>query len=181
MNNKDMVIEALLSALNSELSCEQKEPAVISNIIAALALIADPRTLTSIIDVVETSDHEPTIYNAIAAFKSIGSEHASEVLEALIDLLDTHNEEIADKVVEIIIDMGSPAVDFLIPALENRISFVRQRAVICLGEIGDERALEPLVELLEHDIFPNVRGAAAWALGRIERQTDSKDIDVMYC
>jgi HEAT repeat protein len=44
--------------------------------------------------------------------------------------------------------------------------------------MGEERALEHLIPLL-NDEEPNVRGAAAFALGAIEKQPDS-DVNVSY-
>lgn len=176
MNNKDLVVKALVGALNREKNREQMEPIVISNIVGGLALIADPETVAPIFDVVKTSSHEPTIYNAIAAFKSIKNNQA---IEALITLFEIPKEDIGGKAVEAVIDIGSPAVDFLIPALKHSYSVVRQRVAICLGAIGEKRALEPLITLLESDEHPNVIGMAAWAIGEIEGEPNT-DVNISY-
>src|SRR5690606_4368828 len=44
---------------------------------------------------------------------------------------------------------------------------IQRNACICLGNIGDPQAVEPLRKRLENDAKPEVRGAAAWALGEI--------------
>lgn len=44
---------------------------------------------------------------------------------------------------------------------------IQRNACICLGNIGDPQAIEPLRSRLENDAKPEVRGAAAWALGEI--------------
>ena len=55
-------------------------------------------------------------------------------------------------------------VEKLIEQLKEDDHIVRSSAADALGEIGDERAIEPLIELLKDE---NVRGTAAWALGEI--------------
>lgn len=44
---------------------------------------------------------------------------------------------------------------------------LQRNACICLGNIGHPDAVEPLAERLRKDTRPEVRGAAAWALGEI--------------
>jgi len=170
MNNREVVIEALLSALNRE-----KEPTAKANIVGGLALIADPKTVTSFCDVVKISADKHTICNAIEALKSIRNKQA---ILGLITVFANSQEAIRLKAVESMIDIGPPAVDSLILALKDNSSPIRQNAAICLGEMGEERALEHLIPLL-NDEEPNVRGAAAFALGAIEKQPDS-DVNVSY-
>lgn len=61
---------------------------------------------------------------------------------------------------------GKEVVPFLIEALKNEQSTVRQHAVIALGPIGDERALKPLINALK-DESPHVRMNTAVALGEL--------------
>lgn len=44
---------------------------------------------------------------------------------------------------------------------------LQRNACICLGNIGNPQAVEPLARRLQQDAKPEVRGAAAWALGEI--------------
>jgi epoxyqueuosine reductase len=44
---------------------------------------------------------------------------------------------------------------------------LRRNAAIVLGNLGDRSAVPALADSLDHDPHPMVRGAAAWALGRI--------------
>ena len=48
---------------------------------------------------------------------------------------------------------------------------LRAQAALSAGRIGDERAVAPLVELLQHDKDANVRAMAAFALGEIDSVT----------
>jgi HEAT repeat protein len=98
MNNKEVVIEALLSALNRE-----KDPNAKANIVGGLALIADPQTVTSFCEVVKISTDERTICNAIEALKSIRNKQA---IEGLITVFANPQDAICLKAVEAIIDIG---------------------------------------------------------------------------
>ena len=66
------------------------------------------------------------------------------------------------------------AVPALIDALKDAQP-VRLSAVRALGNIGDERAVEPLIATLKEDTDPRVRTAAAQALGELrdERAVDA--------
>jgi HEAT repeat protein len=65
--------------------------------------------------------------------------------------------------------IGAPAVDPLILALSDpdRPEFARINAATALGEIGDMRAVEPLIAALR-DEAPAIRLAAAQALGHLK-------------
>ncbi|CAN5249533.1 hypothetical protein BH18ACI2_BH18ACI2_17640 [soil metagenome] len=52
--------------------------------------------------------------------------------------------------------------------LNDRDARVRERAALAAGRIGDERAVAPLVKLLEADADESVRASAAFAIGEIE-------------
>jgi hypothetical protein len=59
-------------------------------------------------------------------------------------------------------------VDAALRALRDAETTVRVAAIWALGMMEDERAITPLLALLQGDTDPAVRRAAAWALGRIE-------------
>jgi len=44
---------------------------------------------------------------------------------------------------------------------------VRASAASALANLGDRRAVEPLIALLREDDLGHARGAAAWALGEL--------------
>jgi HEAT repeat protein len=64
------------------------------------------------------------------------------------------------------VDIGAPAVEPLIDALRHHDSLVRQVAARGLGQIGDIRAVEPLIAALRGR--EDVRAVAAQALGQID-------------
>ena len=58
--------------------------------------------------------------------------------------------------------------DPLVGALRDTASRVRATSAVALGRLGDHRAIERLVPLLAHDPAPEVRRAAAVALGGLD-------------
>jgi HEAT repeat protein len=56
-------------------------------------------------------------------------------------------------------------VEALIEALKDEERRVRRNICWAFAKIKDERATEPLVEILKNDKDPDVRSEAAWALG----------------
>ncbi len=73
------------------------------------------------------------------------------------------------------IEIGAPAVELLIAVLKEKDVRVCSEAAYTLGQIGDVRAVEPLITVLNIDKL-NIRQAAARALTRIYTiaQSDEK-------
>jgi len=67
-------------------------------------------------------------------------------------------------VVEALVKIGKPAVEPLLEELANEEKDIRERVVWALGEIGDARAVEPLIALLEDW---SVRSTAAESLKKL--------------
>jgi HEAT repeat protein len=59
------------------------------------------------------------------------------------------------------------AIELVLPLLDDRDVAVRYNACGCLHDFGDERAINPLVRVLQSDPEAQVRGIAAYALGGI--------------
>lgn len=72
------------------------------------------------------------------------------------------------RAVESLVKIGSPAVEPLVEALGHEYGGFRvpAKAAEVLGEIGDPRAVGPLINALRHFFHP-VGSSAAWALGKI--------------
>lgn len=63
-----------------------------------------------------------------------------------------HNDMVyRDKVRNALVSIGGNAVDPLIEALKDKNDLVRKGAVVALGEIGDPKAIEPLVNILAEE------------------------------
>lgn len=101
-------------------------------------------------------------YEAVEALGEIGDPAAAGPLtEALTG--DKYSG-LRWKAAEALTQIGTESVPYLINALENPDEDVRWKAAISLGEIGDRRAIDPLISLLgDEDRF--VRSRAAYALG----------------
>jgi nitrite reductase/ring-hydroxylating ferredoxin subunit len=84
----------------------------------------------------------------------------------LIRDLSHRNEEIRWAAASALAQIGTPAVEPLIAALDDKDSVVRLRAAWALGRIGDERAVKKLISTLRDGDW-SVRMRAADALGRL--------------
>jgi len=73
-----------------------------------------------------------------------------------------------------LIEMREQAVEPLVEALQSRTEGMRWAAMRCLGEIGDERAIDPLLDRL--GVFVD-RDTACWALARITGRDYGSDYE----
>jgi len=85
--------------------------------------------------------------------------------DALVEMLRSRDKAVRDAAYESLTEAGAPAVPRLIAALEDNDPNIREYAAGALGNIGDERAVEPLMDMLR---TAHVRRyVAAWALGEV--------------
>ncbi|MBZ0318985.1 MAG: HEAT repeat domain-containing protein [Anaerolineae bacterium] len=119
-----------------------------------LARVGDTRAIEPLIAILEDSDEKAR----------------ERVFEALGSLQEQLNDQqraqfaIARKAWREVVGFGSAAVEPLIAALLNKD--YTPSAAEALGQIGDVRAVEPLISVLNHSDW-TVRDAAAEALGQI--------------
>lgn len=85
--------------------------------------------------------------------------------EGLIRALKGEDHDVKIAAASILGEMHTSAVTPLIDALDDGDRFVRLVAARNLGKIGDNRAIEALIESLHHELDDEVRTAAAKALG----------------
>ena len=62
--------------------------------------------------------------------------------------------------------LGSDGIPLVLPLLRDPEQFVRWHVSGHLGDLGDDTAIDPLIEVLKSDSDPQVRGQAVSALGR---------------
>ena len=98
----------------------------------------------------------------------LGHSETRDRVDRLIQELGSFGAGVQRNAIEALVEMGRPAVKPLIAALKDRYSQRRQGAAVALGEIGDPRAVEPLITIALGDEDEEVRWAAAGALGRIK-------------
>ncbi|MBD3181400.1 hypothetical protein GF312_03850 [Candidatus Poribacteria bacterium] len=84
------------------------------------------------------------------------SSSGKTAVDLLVECLKVHNTEIRGKVVDLLVSFKDITFEGLIAALQNENRIVRRQAVIALGKIGDDRAIDPVVELLT-DEDPGVK------------------------
>lgn len=69
-------------------------------------------------------------------------------IETLIENLNAQDVNVKADSVKALVEIGEPAVEPLIQALGAENSDTRENAAVTLGKIKDERAVQPLVEML---------------------------------
>ena len=107
------------------------------------------------------------------AINALAKTGDSRVVAPLITALQDESESVRGCALQGLKDIGPPAVPLLIVALKNRDRWVRRKASCViddigyeLREIGDFRAVEPLIDALK-DSRSVVRGHSVTALGKI--------------
>ncbi|MBD3258408.1 hypothetical protein GF377_08235 [candidate division GN15 bacterium] len=99
---------------------------------------------------------------AIEAIAEIGT----DAVPILIDKFTTKSARERHTVVNILKKIGSPAVPYLVNALNRPDGLVVQRVCWALGDIKDSAAVDPLIGIAGHDRW-QVRDQAVGALGKI--------------
>ena len=99
-----------------------------------------------------------------SAARELGRLGDARAINPLVALLG--QSEVSQSVAEALVKLG--AIDALVSALKNEVPAVRKGAAIALGEMGDVRAVDPLIEVMQADPEYAVRTAAATALGQIK-------------
>jgi HEAT repeat protein len=91
--------------------------------------------------------------------------------KSLVTALKNSDPELREVITEILVEIGSDALDELISALNSDIWYVRKSAVKALGEIGDVKAIPYLLKKVgDEDV--DVRDAAKNAIERIRSMND---------
>ena len=150
------------------------DPTIRMSAAAALGWIGDERAVSGLIDMMaETED--PQLLSHIA--EALGKLRNLEAVPVLIYSLRHPNDWVRMRAARSLGRLADArAVDGLIHKLGDRNEWVRYNAALALGEIGHPDALFDLVNALRYDPMPQVRRAAAIALGRIG---DTRVIDVL--
>lgn len=113
------------------------------------------------------------LVTAIVVLVLAEKQRARHTAKYLNDLSSDNYDDAADAM-EGLVTRGGKVVAPLCESLANtRDARLRWRAAEVLGEIGDRRAVEPLIQAIK-DKDPDVRAAAARALGKIR---DSKAVE----
>jgi HEAT repeat protein len=136
-----------------------------------LIKLKDPSVVDVLIQAISDTSEEVRI-EAIQALGEIGDERA---VEPLIDAMDDESLVVREKTAKSLGKLGKhEAGDALISSLINNSDLSIVCATIeALGQIGDTRAVDPLLVFLTHK-EPNIRECTAAALGKLR---DSRAVD----
>jgi len=137
---------------------KDKDFLVRKNAVIALHRLGDPKAVGPLIGALKDTDSRVR-KGAADALKELGWKPNDRETEAWY--------WVARKEWEKAINLGSEAVEPLIIALKDENSFVSDKAAEALGEIGDKRAVEPLVAFALQDKGVNVNTYAVRSLGKI--------------
>jgi len=132
------------------------------NAAAALGSVNDQRAVEPLINALKDTNADVRMNSAAA----LGRLKDARAVEPLIGLFKDANFGVVQKAARALVDIGPPAVDLLLVALNDANASVRVYAVDTLSVIGDPRSVEPIISLLK-DPDANVRVHAALALGQI--------------
>jgi HEAT repeat protein len=161
--------EALIAGLNDQ------DDEIRLSAVNSLKQIGDEHATKLLITVLKDKNTDVRI-SAASALGQIGGGHAAM---ALIDALNDKNAKVRESVTyalrkiddDAIAEISETAVERLIAALKDPVSDIRKVMVRALGQMGDDRALEPLVEALQ-DESNEVRQSAALALEKLNWNPD---------
>ena len=106
-----------------------------------------------------------------AAIQALGLLKLEDAVEPLIDELE--NEELQNEALAALVEMRGVPVLPMIDALKNRTDEIRVKVADALGQIGDRRAIVPLIEALDNDPYKEVKALAAVGLGNMRARGEN--------
>jgi HEAT repeat protein len=104
-------------------------------------------------------------HQAVKEMRTVGFDRLSPLLAAR--LADPDPEVRCHAAQAVLWVDGVRGLDLVLPLLHDNDRIVRWDVCGCLHDLGNERAVGPLIERMKHDPDPQVRGTAAYALGGI--------------
>ncbi|MFA6056254.1 MAG: HEAT repeat domain-containing protein [Thermodesulfovibrionales bacterium] len=102
------------------------------------------------------------------AADALGKIKDPRIVGPLIEALNDRNSRVREAAAKSLKEVGEPAVEPLLASLKDENQDVSFKAIVLLGEIGDSRAVEPLVGVLKHFELWAMRFEAARSLGMIK-------------
>jgi HEAT repeat protein len=153
-------VKQLIAALNKkELGDSIRGAAVIS-----LGKIGDSKAVEPIIKILDKKTETDDLHKAAAiALGKIGNPQA---IESLVNCLKDKNSGVRNAAANSLVEIGKPAIELLIQALENQSLETCKRSAEVLGRIGEPLAVGPLIISLKNG-HPQLKDAAMKALVQI--------------
>ncbi len=102
----------------------------------------------------------------VRAARALGRLGGEEVVEPLVEALSDENSQVCITATDALIEIGPIAVNALIESTQHKKVNVRCDATRALGELGDTKAVKPVIKMLK-DEWVNVRIYAVTSLGKL--------------
>ena len=99
--------------------------------------------------------------------------------EQLVQNFANPRIEVRNHAMLLLVDMGEPALEYVIPALKDEDHDVRKFAADVLGEVGSEISIRSLVEVIS-DVDANVGFSVVEALGKIGSDVALEELEIAY-
>lgn len=115
----------------------------------------------------------------LEAVKSLGESGDEKAIDHLMQAANDKDPRIQAKAVEYLGSIrATSATLFLIQKLfvTGTPAPLRHRILYALGRIGDSKASRPILEFIERDVSPDVRGTGIYAIGEIGDRTIKEDL-----
>jgi HEAT repeat protein len=178
-------VKPLVQLLNNPLSFDIMALLSRKYAVWALANLKDAQAVDTLIAIL----HEKKRVMDDDDVVTVSDEPDHEIIEAAIGALTEIGdpraiEPIVNRLLEgdtwpyggILAPWGSTAFELLLKALDSQDDATRATAAYFLGQFGDARAVEPLIDLLGRDASNKVRDSAAYALGELR---DKRAVDAL--
>jgi HEAT repeat protein len=154
-------VEPLIYALNSNLVTIRHYS------VMALGHIGNAKAVKPLVTIIHKEDEYENVRES--AVEALGKIATEEAIDNLVAILGT---SLSDKALKVLKVVGKPAVEPLISAVKARDTdyTIRCWSATALGDIGDMRAVEVLLDLLNDAggaLTMRLKGHAAEALGKI--------------
>ncbi len=164
-------VEALIAALADERNAGtggRRNSYLWTYCVRSLGRLGDSRAAISLAKaVVDNPGWRSYVWNTrIEAARALSKLGKDGITPLLLSALKNEDVSVRASAAWALIRIGADAVGPVGRMLKDENAFVRERAAWVTGWLGDERAVELLIQLLK-DAEPDVRRTTAWALGRI--------------
>ena len=137
---------------------------------AALGAIGSDEAVQSLHSLIEAEDEELRGLAAIGLGEWKTADSVLLLIDALADRINTVRNLAERSLLSMTTLFGEAAIQKLLALLTHPAPLTRSPAARLLGQIRDQRALKPLLEMLEHDDQWLARMWAAKALGDLGKQ-----------
>ncbi len=156
----ERVVEPLLDAFNNETDVNAK-----SRLINSMSIfISNKHVMDTLMEAVKNKDMQISK----TAISVVANQNDPTTIAPLLNAYPNVSPESKVVMLEAITRMPDPRFATCILGLKDAAENVRVQAATTLGLLQNERAVEPLKNLLEKDASKNVKSAAAYSLAQLD-------------